>query len=485
MLAGYLLQPSRRGHGLDALALRHLNYRTVKISELIGKSGNVRMDEVPVAKVAPYACEDADLALQLCNKLGEAVREQGLEELLRTLELPLVPVLAAMEWTGVKVDTEHLRGLSTEFDERLQALEQEIYDEAGHEFNVNSPKQISEVLFEEMELPPPRGKKTTHGYSTAAGVLQGLCEDHPICRYLLDYRELSKLKSTYADALLEMVNEESGRIHTSFNQTVTATGRLSSSDPNLQNIPVRTELGRRLRAAFVAGEPDMSLVSADYSQVELRVLAHCSGDPALRSAFEEGRDIHTFVAAQVHGVEQDEVTPEMRQKAKAVNFGIVYGQGPYGLSKSIGVSVQEAEQFITGYFERYPKVKEFIGSTVETARRDGFVRTLAGRKRFIEGINAGGATRAAAERISVNSVIQGSAADLIKLAMIRIHDELPAVSARSRMLMQIHDELVFEVPDEELEVVRPFIQREMEQALELAVPLVVDFAVAHNWADAK
>jgi len=486
MVASYLLYPSERSHGLDALAARHLGYRPVKIDELIGKRGSqVTMDRVDVGKVAPYACEDADVAFQLAGTLSARLREEGLWELFERLEMPLVPVLAEMEWGGVKVDVEQLRSISREFAARLEELEQKIWAEAGHEFNVNSPRQLSTVLFDEMGLPAPAGMRRTTGYSTAVGVLEGLRNRFPIADYVLEHRELSKLKSTYADALLEMVNPRTGRVHASFNQTATATGRLSSSDPNLQNIPVRTELGRRIRRAFIAGEPDMSLLSADYSQVELRVLAHCCGDPALRRAFEEGRDIHRFVAAQVNGVPEEGVTAEMRQRAKAVNFGIIYGLSPYGLSRQIGVPVQEAEEFIAGYFERYPGVKQFIGKTIEQARRDGYVRTLAGRKRAIEGLRASGATRAAAERIAVNTVIQGSAADLIKLAMVEIHRGLPQISNRAHMLIQIHDELVFEAPDADMDRLKAFVVEKMSGALELDVPLKVDTAVAKNWADAK
>jgi DNA polymerase-1 len=486
MVASYLLRPASRAHNLDALALRHLGYRTVKIEELIGKGREqITMDQVPVERVTPYACEDADVALRLCRLLGEELGEQGLRDLCDRLELPLVPVLADMEWTGVKVDQEQLAAISTEFAAELADLERDIHREAGREFNVNSPQQLSTVLFEEMGLPTPRGGRRTTGFSTAADVLTALKDEYPIADYVLKHRELSKLKSTYADALLEMVNPETGRIHTSFNQTVTATGRLSSSDPNLQNIPVRTPLGRRIRRAFVAGADDMSLLSADYSQVELRIVAHCSGDPALRRAFQEDRDIHRFVAAQVAGTDESDVTDEMRQQAKAVNFGIIYGLSPYGLSQQIGVPVAEAEEFIDGYFERYPKVKEFIDATIAQARRDGYVRTLAGRRRRIEGIRASGATRKAAERIAVNTVIQGTAADMIKLAMIEIHRRLGRVSERARMLIQIHDELVFEAPDDELDAVGRFVSDEMSGALELEVPLRVHVAVGKNWADAK
>jgi DNA polymerase-1 len=486
MVASYLLHPSSRSHGLDALARRHLSYSPVPIDELIGKAGRqITMDQVPIEKVAPYSCEDADLALQLSRKLAEELKHEDLWDLFVELELPLVPVLADMEWQGIRVDTAQLQSLSAEFSGKLSELEQMIYKEAGQQFNINSPQQVSVVLFEKLKLPAPRGRRTAKGYSTAVSVLEDLRKDHPVVDFMLQYRELSKLKSTYADALLAMVNPDTGRVHCSFNQTVTATGRLSSSDPNLQNIPVRTPLGLRIRAAFVPGAPDMSLLDADYSQVELRIVAHCSGDPALSHAFLEGRDIHRFVAAQVNGVQEDQVTAEMRQRAKAVNFGIIYGLSPYGLSRQIDIPVEEAERFIEDYFRRYPRVRQFIGRTVERARQFGYARTLAGRKRRIEGLRSSGATRSAAERIAVNTVIQGTAADLIKRAMIDIHSGLRAVSPRARMLLQIHDELLFEVPDEEVEPVRRFVTQKMIDALKLDVPLKVDTGVGKNWTEAK
>jgi len=486
MVASYVLDPVSRAHNLDALSNRWLNYRPVKIAEIIGQGkSQKRMDHVPVSRVGPYACEDADLALQLCRVLEDRLRRENLWDLFEQLEAPLVPVLADMEWTGIKVDTARLETLSEEFTGSLAELEAKIHREAGEEFNVNSPMQLSTILFEKLGCPAPRNARTTTGYSTASDVLTDLKDEYPIAEYVLDYRELSKLQSTYADALLDMVNPETGRIHASFNQTVTATGRLSSSDPNLQNIPVRTRLGRRIREAFVPGDADMVLLSADYSQVELRIMAHCSGDPTLCRAFREDRDIHRFVAAQVNGVPEEEVTDQMRQRAKAVNFGIIYGVSPYGLSRQINVSQEEAQKFIDHYFERYPRVRDFIGKTIDSARRNGYARTLAGRKRIIEGIRASGAARSAAERIAVNTVIQGSAADLIKRAMIRIHDGLPGVSPRSRMLLQIHDELVFEVPEADLNAVRRYVTDEMTRALELDVPLKVDTGFGKNWADVK
>jgi len=456
MVASYVLHPSDRSHNLNALAQRHLDYRPVGIEELIGK-----------------------------GLLTEKLKTEGLWDLFVRLELPLVPVLAMMEWTGVRVDTDELAALSEEFAAKIAGLEEAIHRDAGEDFNVNSPAQLSAVLFEKLGLPTPRGSRRQTGWSTASDVLEDLKREHAIAGHVLEYRELNKLKPTYADALAGMVNAETGRIHASFNQTVTATGRLSSSDPNLQNIPVRTALGRRIRRAFVPGEPDTSLLGADYSQVELRIMAHCSGDPALSRAFHEDRDIHRFVAAQVNGVDEDDVTALMRQQAKAVNFGIIYGLSPYGLSRQIDVPLPEAEEFISEYFERYPKVKQFMGQAIDRARRDGCVRTLAGRKRRIEGIRGGGAARSAAERIAVNTVIQGSAADLIKRAMIEIHAGLTQVSDRSHMLLQIHDELVFECPDADLDEVRRFVTEKMTGALKLDVPLKVDTAVGKNWAETK
>jgi len=486
MVGSYLLNPSERTHGLDALAERYLNYRTVKIRELIGSGrGQKRMDQVPVEVVAPYACEDADVALQLSEKLIPMLKHQQLWDLFARLEMPLVPVLADMEWCGVKVDEERLWAISEEFRKTLKELEEQIFKEAGDRFNLNSPMQVSRVLFEKMGLPAPVGKRRETGYSTESSVLDGLKSEHPVVGHLLEYRELAKLKTTYADALRQLVNPRTGRVHASFNQTVTATGRLSSSDPNLQNIPVRTPLGRRIRSCFVPGEDDMSLLCADYSQVELRILAHVSGDERLREAFRADRDIHAFVASQIHGIPEDQVTPQMRQQAKAVNFGIIYGQKARGLSRQVGVSVQEAARFISEYFERYPGVKRFIGRIISDARRDGYVKTLAGRRRYITGIRSWGSARSAAERIAVNTVIQGSAADLIKTAMIRISGGLPQVSKRARMLLQIHDELVFEVPDAELQLVTSFVKTQMSEAMKLAVPLKVDAGAGKNWREAK
>jgi DNA polymerase-1 len=340
------------------------------------------------------------------------------------------------------------------------------------------------VLFEKLDLPAPSNKKRETGYSTEASVLEDLRDEHPIAGHVLKYRELSKLKSTYTDALQEMIDPDTGRLHASFNQTATATGRLSSSEPNLQNIPVRTRLGRRIRSCFVPREDDMSFLSADYSQVELRLLAHCSGDERLTQAFRDGRDIHTVVTAETHDVSEEEVTSEMRQRGKAVNFGIIYGQKAYGLSQQLDVSVDEARRFIESYFERYPGVREFIGRTIDRGRKQGYVSTIWGRRRYVPGLRGSGSVRGAAERVAVNTVIQGSAADLIKQAMIDVADEVEGMG-RTRMLMQIHDELVFETPDDRLDELSELVEREMSGAMDLSVPLKVDIATGKNWEDAK
>ncbi len=486
MVASHLLNPSERSHSLEALSLRCLNYRPVEIEELVeGEKNKLRMDKVSVEKVTRYACEDADLAYRLYELLYPELKGRGLLEVLKKIELPLIHVLADMEWLGIKINRNYLEELGREFDLALQDLQKKIYYMAGTEFNINSPQQLSEVLFQRLKLPVPKGKKRNTGYSTDQKVLTELAAEHEIADDLLRWRRLSKLKSTYADALVEIVNSRTGRLHTSFNQTGTATGRLSSSDPNLQNIPIRTSLGRRIRRAFVPSEPWMSFLSADYSQVELRVLAHCSGDKTLQDAFRADRDIHRFVAAQVYGIDETEVNEQMRGRAKAVNFGIVYGQTAYGLSRSLKISTEEAQTFIDEYFDRYPNIRKFINHTVAGACNNGYVKTLGGRMRPITGLGSEGVVRNAAERVAVNTVIQGSAADLIKIAMINIHRKLGEISQQSNMLIQIHDELLFEVPDDEMADVKTFVNDQMREAMKLSVPLKVDLVTGKNWEQAK
>ena len=400
------------------------------------------------------------------------------------MELPLIDVLVEMEFNGVAIDTSVLDRLSEELSARLSELEGEIYEEAGEEFKIGSPKQLSTILFEKLGLPTL--KKTKTGYSTDAEVLEQLSLEHRLPSLLLEYRQLSKLKSTYVDALPTMIDPSTGRIHASFNQAATTTGRLSSSDPNLQNIPIRTELGSRIRAAFIPSSDDRLIMSADYSQIELRVLAHLSGDKALIKAFEEDKDIHAFVASEIFGVPQDEVDAGMRRTAKAVDFGIVYGLTPYGLSRNVGISVEEADGFIQEYFERYPGVRKFIDDVVEGARRDGYVSTMFGRRRPLHDINSTNAARKNfEERAAVNMTVQGTAADMIKIAMVRIHRRLKQESFGAKMILQIHDELLFDCPSDELDRTKEMVLHEMQTAVELNVPVRVNIAAGRNWLEAK
>jgi len=486
MVASYLLDAGRRNHNLDDLALRYLGLKKIATAEVIGSGRNQRrMDEVPVEQVAEYAGEDAVVPWRLRPILQQRLAETELEELFTELELPLIDVLVEIEHNGIAVDTERLAALSRRYGERLETIEQEIYRLAGHELNIASPKQLQQVLFTELGLPVVK-KTAKTGPSTDADVLEELAAaGHELPAKILQYRQYAKLKSTYVDALPRLVHPETGRVHASFNQVVAATGRLSSSDPNLQNIPIRTEEGREIRAAFVPGEANWSLLAADYSQIELRVLAHLSGDERMCDAFARDEDIHARVAAEVAGVGLDDVSPEMRRKAKAVNFGIIYGQSAYGLARSLGIERDEAAAFIDNYFRQYPGIDEFFRQVLAGCRGEGFVRTLLGRRRAISGIRAD-AERAKnmAERTAVNTVIQGSAADLIKLAMIAVHRRMKQEHIQSRMLLQIHDELVFEIPSEEMDPMRRLVAEEMADVRQLSVPLKVDVKVGPNWAEA-
>ncbi len=493
MVASYLLDAGRRNHNLDDLALRYLDHTTIKISELIGTGKNQkRMDEVPVRQVADYAGEDALLPLRLRPILEQGLVEAGLDELFVEVELPLIDVLAELEFNGIKVDTDRLAELSARFAARIDTLAVEIEELAGHPFNIASNKQLQQVLFSELGLPVLK-KTAKTGPSTDAEVLEQLAASgHPMPAKILEYRQYAKLKGTYVDALPEMVHRETGRVHASFHQVVAATGRLSSSDPNLQNIPVRTEEGREIRSAFVPGEPGWLLLAADYSQVELRVLAHFSGDEALCEAFARDEDIHARVAAEVNGVALDAVTPEMRRQAKAVNFGVIYGQSAYGLARSLGIEREAAAQFIDGYYARYPGIGGFLDRVLADCRKTGYVSTILGRRRSIRGVRetVDGLTGSArqwnlAERTAVNTVIQGSAADLIKLAMLAVEGRLLAGDLPARMLLQIHDELVFEVPQQRLDELAAMVRQEMVHVAELKVPLKVDVQWGPNWAAAK
>jgi len=485
MIAAYLSHTAGRNLGLKGLAWQKLGLEMQPITELIGKGRNqVTMAHLSVERVAPYASADADMTLRLRDVLEEDLREHEVWELFEQVEMPLVPVLMDMERTGVALDVEYLQELSRGLHQRLQVLEGEIHREAGGAFNINSTKQLGAVLFDRLGLPV--GKRTKTGYSTSAAVLEGLRGQHPVVDLVLEYRQLGKLKSTYTDALPLLVNPETGRVHTSYNQTGTVTGRLSSSDPNLQNIPIRTELGRRVRRSFVAREGCV-LFCADYSQVELRVLAHLAQDPDLLAAFARGEDVHATTASAILGVPLAKVTSDMRRIAKTINFGLMYGMGEYGLASRIGLPREEAAEFIRNYFERFAKVKEYLDETRAVASERGFVETLMGRRRYFPELRPGARVaanvRRAAERMAINMPIQGTAADIIKVAMVRLHRALLEQDLKARMTLQVHDELVLEVPEIELDVVKPLVASVMEGAFDLDAPLKVDMKVGYNWLD--
>ncbi|MCX5654736.1 MAG: DNA polymerase I [Planctomycetota bacterium] len=530
MVAAYLSNPGRREYNLDALALDYFGFKKIPLESLLGKKRTERtMDQAPIDQVAEYSVEDAVITWRLKGELERELAEKGLADLARNVEMPLVPVLASMEEIGVAVDKGVLADIAANLDGRLAKLEKEIYAAAGHEFAINSPQQLAAILFEELGLRPLRRTAKGGRPSTDADVLEDLAARHPLPRLVLGFRQLAKLKGTYVDALPALVEPETGRIHTSFNQTVTATGRLSSSDPNLQNIPIRTEEGRQVRRAFVprpiltqggmpsttggmpgtlfAGHADAAdaphahaksgvgmppesggwlLLAADYSQIELRMLAHYSDDPALVRAFAEDRDIHTFVAHQIYGVPEAEVSADQRRAAKIVNFSLIYGKTAYGLSRDLGIGVTEAEQFIDGYFERYRGVRTFTADVLERAKKDGYVTTILGRRRYIEGIEQMDPKRLNfPERTAINTVIQGSAADLIKVAMNRIWRRGRRENRPSRLLIQIHDELIFETPEASLAAEQQWIEAEMTRAMELKVPLRVHVATGRNWMEAE
>jgi DNA polymerase-1 len=485
MVASYVLDPGRRSHGLDLLALEFLDHQMTSYEDLCGK-GKLELpyDVVPISCARDYSCEDADVTWQLEQRFRPQLEVQQIYDLYRDVEVPLVGVLADLEWAGIEINRPWFASLKERFARERQRVEQEIYVAAGGEFNINSNPQLREVLFERLKLPII--KKTATGPSTDASVLQELADaGHELPVHLMEYRELSKLESTYIDALPALVNPHTGRLHTSFNQTVAATGRLSSSEPNLQNIPIRRELGRDIRRGFVPREGWL-LLAADYSQIELRLLAHLSGDPAFVQAFRSGGDIHRQTAAVIFDVPLAEVTSEMRSRAKTINFATIYGQGPHALSRQLKISHAEAKQFIETYFVRFAKVREFLDSTVEYAREHGYVETIFRRRRYIPELrDRNFSIRAFGERTAANSPIQGSAADLIKIAMIRIRDRLVAERLNARMLLQVHDELVLEVPREELDPVTALVKDEMEHAAELSVPLVVDSGNGLNWLETK
>ncbi|MDP7205548.1 MAG: DNA polymerase I, partial [Pirellulaceae bacterium] len=487
MVADYLDKPGQRSHSLDDLSRRYLNHVMIPISDLIGSGRNQkRLDEIDVEQVAQYAAEDADVPIRIADQLHGQLEEKGLLDLFQEVEMPLIEILAELQFNGISLDVEHLGKLSSELEGTIDQLKEQIYEEAGSEFNIDSRIQLGKVLFEDLELPVIKRTKT--GPSTDAEVLGELSKrtDSSLPAMVIQYRQQAKLKSTYLDALPKLVHPETGRIHSSFKQDVAATGRLSSTDPNLQNIPVRTEQGRQIRCAFHPRK-DWKLLAADYSQIELRVLAHFSADASLRQAFEEGVDIHSRVASEVYGVALQEVTPEMRRSAKAINFGVIYGQSSFGLAKTLDIDKEDAAAFIESYFSEYPGVERFFEETLDQCCQDGFVSTILGRQRPVLGVRRpekrdGSRFRNLPERIAINTVIQGSAADLIKQAMIRIYQCMAEQKLQSRMLLQIHDELVFEVPGEECQQMLSLVQEQMIAAGDnLDVPLVVDIKTGDDW----
>ncbi|RPH83663.1 MAG: DNA polymerase I [Desulfobacteraceae bacterium] len=486
MLASYLLNPGRRAHNLNQIAWEHLNQKLITYKEVVGAGSKaLNFSAVPVVRAVEYAAEDAEVTLTLANLLGPLLIKEGLNDLLKEMEMPLITVLAEMEWHGIRIDTRALGDLSQELEGKLNRIEEQVYTLAGERFNLNSPQQMSRILFEKLQLPAAKKTKGKSHSSTDAEVLRDLAVQYPIAAEIWNYRTLSKLQSTYVDALPKLINPETGRLHTSFNQTVTATGRLSSSEPNLQNIPVRTEEGRRIRQAFIA-DPGWVLLSADYSQIELRIMAHYSGDPNLVAAFREGEDIHARTAAELNGVAPDEVTPDMRRLAKVINFGIIYGMSAFGLSKELGIGAREAQEMIDRYFLQYRGVKEFLDRTIAEARETKMVTTLFNRRRIIEEINSSNrVARQFAERTAINTPIQGSAADLIKKAMIVIDREMKQQGLKAKMLLQVHDELVFETPEEEVDPLKKLVKQHMETAVELRVPLLVQISTGRNWAELK
>jgi DNA polymerase-1 len=484
MLCSYLLNPSRGGHGLDALAQEHLNHKMVSYDEVTGSGKNrICFSEVEIEKATRYAAEDADATWLLHEKLLPMLKEQGLQKLLFELEMPLMEIMTRMEQHGVLLDLAYLAELGHGFGQRMQELEKRIIELAGGPFNLNSPKQLEEVLFERLGLQAGKKTKGKTGRSTDNEVLTGLAEEHEIAKLLLDYRGLAKLKSTYTDALAKLTDRQ-GRVHTSYNQAVTATGRLSSSEPNLQNIPIRTDEGRRIREAFIA-PAGSCILAADYSQIELRVLAHLSQDPVFCDAFSQDEDIHTRTASEVFGLFPEMVTSEMRRQAKTINFGIIYGQGAFSLAKQLGVARNVAEKFIAAYKERHSGAIAFLDSCIASAKETGYVTTILGRKLPIADItSSNGNLRSFAERNAINYPIQGSAADIIKQAMLGVDRAIRSEGLQSRLIMQVHDELVFEVLETELEQMRELVNREMSQAVALKVPLKVDINFGKNWSEA-
>ncbi len=489
MLAHYLIQPEQR-HNMNYLSEKYLDYAPVDIEALIGKPGKnqLNMRNVPLEQISEYAAEDADVTIQLQRKLEKQLNEYGMMRLSQTVEMPLVHVLADMEATGVKIDVPAMKAFGAVLETEINQIEEEIYRLAGMRFNIASPKQLGDVLFVHLKINEgeKQTKKTkTKQFSTSEEVLTSLSDKHPIIPLILEYRGLKKLLSTYVEALPQLINPRTGKIHTSYNQAVTATGRLSSTDPNLQNIPIREERGREIRKAFIPENENNVLLSADYSQIELRLMAHMSKDPHMIEAFLHNEDIHASTAAKIYGISINEVTSEMRRKAKTANFGIIYGISVFGLSQRLAIPRSEAQELISGYFEAYPEVRRYMNDSIDHARKQGYVETLMGRRRYLPEITSANAVvRGMAERNAINAPLQGSAADIIKLAMIRIHESIQTNKLRSKMILQVHDELVFDVPKNELEQLQEIVRKEMEGAYPLSVPLTVDIGYGANWLEA-
>ena len=485
MIAHYLLNPDGR-HGMDYLSEIYLKYQPISIESLIGKKGKNQktLREVSLETQTDYAAEDADVTFQLYEVFSPQLKKENLEELFHKVEMPLMKILAKMELAGISLDTDWLSRESVDLENDLRELEQKIFELSGEEFNMNSPKQLGEILFEKLKLDPKAKKTKTGQYSTSEEVLQKLAYKHEIIQHILKYRAYQKLKSTYVDALPSEIEPKDNRVHTTFSQTTAATGRLSSLNPNLQNIPIRTARGQQIRGAFVA-EEGKKIISADYSQIELRLIAELSGEDNMIKAFQNGEDIHASTASKLFKIPLDQVDKTQRSQAKTVNFGIIYGQGAFALAEQTGLSRTEAKQMIDSYYENYPKLKIFMTEQVEKARKNGFVETILGRKRHLKDINSNNfVVRGHAERNAVNAPIQGSAADVIKIAMIDIDKALSEGGFKTKMLLQVHDELLFEVPEEEIEPIKALIKEKMESAVKTKVPLIVEVGVGNNWLEA-
>ena len=486
MIAHYLLNPELR-HNMDYLAATYLNYQTLPIEDLIGQKGkNQRsMREVSVELIKDYAAEDADITLRLKNYFAPLINESSMKKLFEEVEMPLVHVLASMEATGIKLDTDGLKKSSDSLTAALASLEKEIIELAGEEFNINSTKQVGEILFDKLKIEEKAKKTKTGSYSTSEEILTKLKSKHPIVEKILEYRGVKKLLSTYVDALPQLINPVTGKIHTSLNQTVTATGRLSSTNPNLQNIPIRDNIGREIRRAFVADNEESVFLSADYSQIELRIMAHLSGDEHMIEAFQHNEDIHAATAAKIYGIGMNEVSKDMRGKAKTANFGIIYGISVFGLSERLNIPRKEAKELIDGYFKSYPRVRDYMDESVQKAKEKGYVETIFHRRRFLPDINSQNAiVRGYAERNAINAPIQGSAADIIKLAMVRIYNQFAEKNLKSKMILQVHDELNFNVYKDELEIVKGIVRKEMEEVVQLNVPLIAECGIGNNWLEA-